>query len=61
MPDRLGIPGLTATLAAVASIRGSAFMPQTSGSSWPACDGLIGPWDAIGLDVDNGPDFLIHD
>jgi len=23
-------------------------------------DGLAGPWDAIVLDVDNGPDFLIH-
>ncbi|MGI3784756.1 MAG: spermidine synthase [Janthinobacterium lividum] len=23
-------------------------------------DGLAGPWDAILLDVDNGPDFLIH-
>ena len=23
-------------------------------------DGPIGPWDAIVLDVDNGPDFLIH-
>ena len=25
------------------------------------CDGPHGPWDAIVLDVDNGPDFLIHD
>ena len=24
------------------------------------CDGPVGPWDAIVLDVDNGPDFLIH-
>jgi len=24
-------------------------------------DGPRGPWDAIVLDVDNGPDFLIHD
>jgi spermidine synthase len=24
------------------------------------CDALVGPWDAIVLDVDNGPDFLIH-
>ncbi len=23
-------------------------------------DALVGPWDAIVLDVDNGPDFLIH-
>ena len=25
-----------------------------------ALPGLFGPWDAICLDVDNGPDFLIH-
>jgi spermidine synthase len=24
------------------------------------CEALVGPWDAIVLDVDNGPDFLIH-
>jgi spermidine synthase len=24
-------------------------------------DGLAGPWDAVLLDVDNGPDFLIHE
>jgi spermidine synthase len=24
------------------------------------CEGMAGPWDAIVLDVDNGPDFLIH-
>ena len=26
----------------------------------PALPGLFGPWDAICLDIDNGPDFLIH-
>lgn len=26
----------------------------------PAIPGLFGPWDAIALDVDNGPDSLIH-
>jgi spermidine synthase len=26
----------------------------------PAIPGLFGPWDAICLDIDNGPDFLIH-
>jgi spermidine synthase len=30
--------------------------PSTS----PGLGGPIGPWDAILLDVDNGPDFLIH-
>lgn len=28
--------------------------------SQAALPGLFGPWDAICLDVDNGPDFLIH-
>ena len=27
----------------------------------PAIPGLFGPWDGICLDVDNGPDFLIHE
>jgi len=26
----------------------------------PALPGLFGPWDSICLDIDNGPDFLIH-
>jgi len=26
----------------------------------PTLPGLFGPWDAICLDIDNGPDFLIH-
>jgi spermidine synthase len=29
-------------------------------SAQAALPGLFGPWDAICLDVDNGPDFLIH-
>ena len=36
-------------------------MPQMSETSWPGWVGQSGPWDAIVLDVDNGPDFLIHD
>jgi spermidine synthase len=27
----------------------------------PAIPGLFGPWDGICLDIDNGPDFLIHE
>jgi spermidine synthase len=27
----------------------------------PALPGVFGPWDAIVLDIDNGPDFLIHE
>ncbi|MDR1386986.1 MAG: hypothetical protein LBJ44_05255 [Propionibacteriaceae bacterium] len=27
----------------------------------PGLPGLFGPWDGICLDIDNGPDFLIHD
>jgi len=27
----------------------------------PTIPGLFGPWDGICLDVDNGPDFLIHE
>ncbi|MDO5286344.1 MAG: hypothetical protein Q4G45_05910 [Actinomycetia bacterium] len=30
-------------------------------SAPPSLPGLFGPWDAIALDVDNGPDFLIVD
>lgn len=26
----------------------------------PTIPGVFGPWDSIALDVDNGPDFLIH-
>jgi spermidine synthase len=54
--------GVTATLAAVASdprIRlhaGDIRIVFEGGY-----DRAVGPWDAIVLDVDNGPDFLIHD
>jgi spermidine synthase len=53
--------GLTSTLAA------AAFDPRVSlhaGDVRLVLEGVshepIGPWDAILLDVDNGPDFLIH-
>jgi spermidine synthase len=53
--------GVTATLAAVASdprvrlhTRDVRLVLEGLG------DGPIGPWDAIVLDIDNGPDFLIH-
>jgi spermidine synthase len=54
--------GLTATLAAVASDPRVRFQAADvrlvlAGLS----DGPAGPWDAIVLDVDNGPDFLIHE
>jgi len=54
--------GLTATLAAVASDPRVRFHATDvrlvlAGLS----DGTAGPWDAIVLDVDNGPDFLIHE
>ena len=29
-------------------------------SAQPTIPGLFGPWDGICLDIDNGPDFLIH-
>ena len=53
--------GLTATLAGVASDPRVRFHAADvrlvlAGLS----DGPAGPWDAIVLDVDNGPDFLIH-
>jgi spermidine synthase len=54
--------GLTATLAGVASDPRVRFYAADvrlvlAGLS----DGPAGPWDAIVLDVDNGPDFLIHE
>jgi spermidine synthase len=54
--------GLTATLAGVASDPRVRFHAADvrlvlAGLS----DGPAGPWDAIVLDVDNGPDFLIHE
>jgi spermidine synthase len=53
--------GLTATLAAVSSdprvrLHAADVRRVLAGRS----DELAGPWDAIVLDVDNGPDFLIH-
>jgi len=55
--------GLTATLRRVASdpdvrIRRGDIGDLLSGQ--PSIPGLFGPWDGICLDVDNGPDFLIH-
>jgi spermidine synthase len=53
--------GVTATLGAVASdprvhIQSTDVRLVLEG----LVDGPIGPWDAIVLDIDNGPDFLIH-
>ncbi|HET9777884.1 MAG TPA: hypothetical protein VFP81_01235, partial [Propionibacteriaceae bacterium] len=53
--------GLTATLAAVSSdprvrLHAADVRHVIAGLS----SGPVGPWDAIVLDVDNGPDFLIH-
>jgi spermidine synthase len=56
--------GLTPTLARVANdprvtIRHgdvAAFLCEQ-----PAIPGLFGPWDGICIDVDNGPEFLIHE
>jgi spermidine synthase len=54
--------GLTATLAAVSSdprvrLHAADVRRVLAGRS----DELAGPWDAIVLDVDNGPEFLIHE
>jgi spermidine synthase len=54
--------GLTAILAAVWSdprvrLHAADVRRVLAGLS----DELAGPWDAIVLDVDNGPDFLIHE
>ena len=54
--------GLTATLAKLASdprvrLHAADVRLVLDGRS----DGPVGPWDAIVVDVDNGPDFLIHD
>jgi spermidine synthase len=53
--------GLTPTLAAIArhpkvALHVADIITVLSGQ----CRGLRGPWNAIVLDVDNGPDFLIH-
>ncbi len=53
--------GLTPTLAAVAA---DPWTRLHAADIWSVLTGvrgdLAGPWDAIILDVDNGPDFLIH-
>jgi spermidine synthase len=53
--------GLTRTLATVAGhpkvALHAADITTVLAGRWP---GLRGPWNAIVLDVDNGPDFLIH-
>jgi spermidine synthase len=53
--------GVTATLAAVASDPRIRFHTADVRLVLEGLgDGPIGPWDAIVLDVDNGPEFLIH-
>lgn len=56
--------GLTPTLAKVASdprvhLRTGDIATLLSGQ--PTIPGLFGPWDGICLDIDNGPEFLIHE
>jgi spermidine synthase len=53
--------GVTATLAAVAfNPRVHLYATDIKRVLEGAVDEPAGPWDAIVLDVDNGPDFLIH-
>jgi len=53
--------GRTATLARVAADPGVRLhVGDVATALAGAGDGPTGPWDAILLDVDNGPDFLIH-
>ena len=53
--------GMTTTLAAAASDPRVRLHPADIALVLTdSCDGPRGPWDAIVLDVDNGPDFLIH-
>jgi len=53
--------GVTATLAAAGSDSRIRFhAADVRLALQGSYDGLVGPWDAIVLDVDNGPDFLIH-
>ena len=53
--------GITATLAAAGSDSRIRFhAADVSLAFQRSYDGLAGQWDAIVLDVDNGPDFLIH-
>jgi spermidine synthase len=54
--------GLTPTLATVArDPRVGLHTADVAAVLTGAHPGLPGPWDSIVLDVDNGPDFLIHD
>ena len=53
--------GLTPTLAAVAADPRVHLHTADVGAVLTGRSGPAGPWDAIVLDVDNGPDFLIHD
>jgi spermidine synthase len=56
--------GLTPTLLAVANDpRVSIRQGDIAGFLYdqPAIPGIFGPWDGICLDIDNGPDFLIHE
>jgi spermidine synthase len=65
--------GITVTLAAVAadprvhlhaadirSVLGGSAHAESRSAGAERCSGPAGPWDGIVLDVDNGPDFLIH-
>ena len=53
--------GLTATLARVANDPRVSLHAADVTAVLAGLHGPRGPWDAIVLDVDNGPDFLIHD
>jgi spermidine synthase len=53
--------GLTPTLAAVAADPRVHLHIADVGAVLAGRTGPAGPWDAIVLDVDNGPDFLIHE
>ena len=53
--------GLTATLARVANDPRVSLHAADVTAVLAGLRGPRGPWDAIVLDVDNGPDFLIHD
>jgi spermidine synthase len=53
--------GVTATLATVAKDPRVRLHAADVRDVLAGLRGPVGPWDAIVLDVDNGPDFLIHD
>jgi spermidine synthase len=53
--------GVTATLATVARDPRVRLHAADVQDVLAGLAGPVGPWDAIVLDVDNGPDFLIHD